>query len=106
LKPQQVFQDEPRVAGPLADSAVGNHGLVGSDSRSSVQRLEVAGALERPIVVAGPGPGNALRSRNVTTTLTGLRESRGSKDLSGEFLRTPHVNKGSRLLGHRLLHFG
>src|SRR5947209_2393926 len=92
-EPEEILQHEPRVARALADAAIRDHRLVGRDALRAVQRLQLVGALERPIVVARLRPRDALRAGNVPTTLTGFGETGRREDLAGELLRTAHVDE-------------
>ncbi len=99
-------QHEPGVAGPLADSAIGDDRLIWRDACPLVQLLQLVRVLEGPIVVARLAPRNALGAGNVATTLTGFGQAGRSQNFTGEFLRTTHVNQRRSLLLHRLLYLG
>src|SRR6185503_14998037 len=53
---EQLVQDEPRMARPLTDPAVGDDVFVGRDPLRLVQRREVLRVLERPVLLDRLGP--------------------------------------------------
>src|SRR5687767_8042536 len=69
LESQEVLENEPGMARTLADPAVGNHRFVGGHALRLVQGLQLVMALERAVVVARFGPGDALGTWNVAAAL-------------------------------------
>src|SRR4051812_5758014 len=105
LVSEQVLQHEPGMARSFADAAVGDHGRIGCGSRAAIELLQFFARLERAVLVAGLAPRDALRARDVSATLTGLRQSRRCQDLPRELLWAPHVHEHGGARVHGLLHF-
>src|SRR6266511_1325098 len=55
LHAEEVLEDEPAVARPLPDAAIGDHRLLSGDPVVGVELPQLLGALEGPILVAGLG---------------------------------------------------
>src|SRR6185369_9885117 len=82
---EQVGEDEPGVAGPLSDAAVGDH-VIGQIEAELVliYGREFGGALEGAVVVGRLLPGLAHRTRDVTAAdRTLLRVIRHVQQLAG-----------------------
>src|SRR6266568_7058062 len=63
---EQLVQDEPGVAGALADAAVDDDVPVGGDALAAVERLELVGGLEgRGVGVDRLRPGDRLGAGDV-----------------------------------------
>src|ERR1700730_15996616 len=90
LVAEQILQDEPRVARPLADAAIGDYRLVAGHADRSVELLQLVDALEGAIIIGGLRPGHAFRAWNMTTALAGFGQSRRRQGLSREFSRASH----------------
>src|SRR5262249_36622583 len=70
LQAEQVAQDEPRVAGALADAAVGDRRPARIDALLlQVKRPQLVRRLERPVRGDGGAPGHAPGPRDVPATL-------------------------------------
>ena len=82
---EQLVQDEPAVARPLADPAVRDDVLVGRDALRLVERGEILGALEGAVLLDGLGPRDRGRARDVPGPLGGLAHPWRGDDLAVEF---------------------
>src|ERR1700722_6468438 len=69
LNSQEIFQDEPAMAGALADAAVGDSWLMEIDAGFRVELAQLIRALKRAVFVGRPGPGDVLRARDVAGAL-------------------------------------
>src|SRR5690606_7053617 len=67
--PKQVLQDEPGVAGSLANAAVGDHRLVRGDALFAVQASQPVHRLQRTIRVRRHAPWHADGAPAVPRTL-------------------------------------
>src|SRR5438093_12214819 len=93
--PEQLGQREPRVARALTDPAVGDDLLVGGHALALVQRLELIGRLERPILVRRLDPGDVRGAGDVAGNLRLLlRKAIGGQLLPPVLLRRANVDEG------------
>src|SRR5438132_7041588 len=94
LVPEQLTQDEPRVSASLADPAVRRHSLVRGDALSLIERSQLVGSLERPVVADRLRPRNRGRGRNMSCTLRAfLLVAGGSDHVARVLLRAAHVDE-------------
>src|ERR671915_1710400 len=85
LVPEQLPEHEPRVRAPLADAAVRDDLLVVRHALASVELLELAGGLERPVVADGARPGDRHCRPDVARALRALLLVTGRRDeVAGE----------------------
>src|SRR3972149_1244714 len=84
---EQVLQDEPGVRGALADSAVGDGGLVLRDSGAAVEGGQLLGGLECAVLVNGLGPGDVHGAGDVAAALGRLQEARRGPGRAGALRR-------------------
>ena len=76
-EPEQMGQDEPGVAGPLADPAVGDHVIVrGEPLLALVDVLQILPGLEGAVLGSRPGPRHAGRAWDVPPAHRALLSAR------------------------------
>src|SRR5205823_1031667 len=94
LVAEQLVEDEPGVARPLADPAVGDDVLVGRDALGLVEVLELLAGLERAVLANGLSPRDRGGAGNVAGALRGLAHPGWGDDLAVELGRRPDVDQG------------
>src|SRR5690606_2030220 len=104
---EEVLEDEPRVAAPLADAAVGDDGPLAGDALGAVERAELVHGSERAVVlVDGAAPGDVVGAGDVAAALARLREAGRREHLAGELLRAADVDEVHLAAGHALHDLG
>ena len=93
LVAEQLVEDEPRVARPLADPAVRDDVLVGRDALALVEGGQLLAALEGAVLAHGLRPRDRCGAGDVPCTLCGLAHAGRGDDLAVELGRAAHVDE-------------
>src|SRR5919109_921718 len=94
LPPEKLVEDEPRVRGALSDPAVRDDLAALGHSLALVQRSELVGVLERPVIVRRLAPGDVPCTGDVPRDLgLFLGKMIGGQLLAPILLRGPHVDE-------------
>jgi hypothetical protein len=86
-------KDEPGVARPLADPAVGDDVLVVRDAVCGVQVTELGSVLEGAVFLDRLGPRHGDRAWDVAGSLSRLRQAGRGQHLTPELGRAPDVDE-------------
>src|SRR6266571_5947101 len=105
LESEEILHGEPGEAGPFADAAVRDDGLVPQDALRGIQRLQFVEALEGAVLVAVLSPRDALGTGNMAAPLARLGQPRRRENLAREFGRASHVDERRLLAREGPLHF-
>ena len=92
------------MTGSFSDPAIGNDGFGPGDSCSFIESLELVKGLEGPIFIARLGPGDAAGARDVSPSLTRLRQTGWGEHLTRKLLRAADINQLHGFFLGRLLH--
>src|SRR5207245_8999315 len=107
LDAERVRERVPGLAGPFADTAVGDDlGRPVGDLRALVQLPQLLVRLEGPVRANGLTPRDVLRAGDVTRPLRRLGHAGRRDDLAHEFRLRPHVHQADLLGLESLLHVG
>src|SRR6476469_3738438 len=94
LVAKQLVQGEPGVAGPLADTAVGDRVLPVVEAGGAIERTQLVVRLERAVFVSRLAPRDVDCGRDVPGPLSLLlREMSRSQEPAGELVRGPHIDQ-------------
>src|ERR1700682_2944272 len=65
LVAEEILEDKPRMAGALADAAIGDGFLIGDDALALVEGLQVIRGFKTSVVFNRLHPGNTLSARDM-----------------------------------------
>lgn len=108
LVAEQPGQNEPGMAGALADPAGRDDRFGAVDANLGIELAQLLDRLDRAVGgVHRPRPGHIDRPRDVAGADRQLRHTRRRDDLAGELIRRPDVeDAGFRTLLHHVQHVG
>src|SRR6266446_8792626 len=93
VESEQILQDEPGVARALANAAIGDRVFLWIHAfLLNVNLLQLIGGFEGAVLIHSGAPGNALGSRDMSTTLGSFAHARRRDDLPGKLVRAAHID--------------